>query len=92
MQRAQRLFAGNGRANSVKTIAGTAPLRVFLGLANGVQLEVNDRAVAIGPQFVAGDGAHFEAGADGVLRRDAHTLAGARRQSAASRLNGDLIG
>ena len=30
------------------------------------------RAVAIGPQFFAGDVARFEAGADGVLRRDSH--------------------
>jgi len=67
----RRLFAGNGRANSVRTIAGDAPIRVYLGFASGVQLQVNHRAVAIGPQFVAGDVARFEAGADGVLRRDA---------------------
>jgi len=66
----RRVFAGSGRANSVQTIAGTAPLTVYLGFASGVQLEVNDRVVAIGPQFVSGDVAHFEAGADGVLRRD----------------------
>jgi cytoskeleton protein RodZ len=66
----KRTFAGNGLANSVKTIAGTAPLRVYLGMGSGVQLEINDRAVAIGPQFFAGDVARFEAGADGVLRRD----------------------
>jgi cytoskeleton protein RodZ len=66
----KRTFAGNGLANSVKTIAGPAPLRVYLGFGNGVQLEINDRAVAIGPQFFAGDVARFEAGADGVLRRD----------------------
>ena len=65
----RRVFAGNGRANSVKTIAGMAPLRVYLGFASGVQLEVNDHAVAIGPQFFTGDVARFEAGADGVLRR-----------------------
>ena len=68
----RRAFAGNGRANSVKTIAGIAPMRVYLGFASGVQLEINDRAVAIGPQFLAGDVARFEAGADGVLRRDSH--------------------
>ncbi len=45
---------------------------MYLGFASGVQLEINDRAVAIGPQFVAGDVARFEAGADGVLRRDSH--------------------
>jgi cytoskeleton protein RodZ len=66
----RRVFAGNGRANSVKTIAGIAPMRVYLGFASGVQLEINNRAVAIGPQFMAGDVARFEAGADGVLRRD----------------------
>jgi cytoskeleton protein RodZ len=71
----RRLFAGRGHANSVKTIAGAAPMRVYLGFASGVQLEVNNRVVAIGPQFVAGDVAHFEAGADGVLRRDAHAAA-----------------
>jgi cytoskeleton protein RodZ len=71
----RRVFAGNGRANSVKIIAGIAPLRVYLGFASGVQLEINNRAVAIGPQFMAGDVARFEAGADGVLRRDSRSLA-----------------
>jgi cytoskeleton protein RodZ len=70
----KRAFAGNGRANSVKTVAGTAPMRVYLGFASGVQLEINNRAVAIGPQFVAGDVARFEAGADGILRRDSHSV------------------
>jgi cytoskeleton protein RodZ len=70
----RRVFAGNGRANSVKTIAGTAPMRVYLGFASGVQLEINNRAIAIGPQFMAGDVARFEAGADGVLRRDSRNM------------------
>jgi cytoskeleton protein RodZ len=68
----KRIYAGNGRANSVKTIAGDGPLRVYLGFASGVQLEINDRAVAIEPQFVSRDVARFLAGADGVLRRDPH--------------------
>ena len=68
------VFTGNGRANSVKTLSGMAPFRVYLGSASGVQLQVNDRAVAIGPQFVSGDVARFEAGADGVLRRDPHPM------------------
>jgi cytoskeleton protein RodZ len=67
------IFTGNGRANSVKAINGIAPFRVYLGFASGVQLQLNDRAVAIGPQFLTGDVARFEAGADGVLRRDART-------------------
>jgi cytoskeleton protein RodZ len=73
----QRVFAGTGRANSVKTIAGSAPLRVYLKSASGVQLEINNHAVAIGSQFVVGDVARFEAGADGVLRRDTHAASAA---------------
>jgi cytoskeleton protein RodZ len=71
----RRVFAGNGRANSVKTVAGIAPMRVYLGFASGVQLEINNRAIAIGPQFMAGDVARFEAGADGILRRDTRSAA-----------------
>ncbi|HME40197.1 MAG TPA: RodZ domain-containing protein [Steroidobacteraceae bacterium] len=71
----RRVFAGNGRANSVKSIDGLGPMRVYLGFASGVQLEINNRAVAIGPQFVSGDVARFEAGADGVLRRDSRGAA-----------------
>ncbi|HEX3846183.1 MAG TPA: RodZ domain-containing protein [Steroidobacteraceae bacterium] len=66
----RRVFAGNGRANSVRTLSGAAPMHVYLRYASGVQLEINDRAVAIGRQFMAGDVARFEAGADGVLRRE----------------------
>jgi len=64
------VFGGTGYANSVKNIAGSGPMHVYLGFASGVQLEVNERAVAIGPQFVGGDVARFAAGADGVLRHD----------------------
>jgi cytoskeleton protein RodZ len=71
----RRVFAGNGRANTMRTVAGSAPMRVYLGMAGGVQLEINNRTVAIGPQFVFGDVARFEAGADGVLRRDSRVAA-----------------
>jgi cytoskeleton protein RodZ len=64
----KRVFSGQGRANSVKNISGAAPLRVYLGFASGVQLEINERAVAIGPSFLTGDVARFQAGADGILR------------------------
>ncbi len=63
------VYRGKGAANSVKSLAGAAPLSVYLGYVSGVQLEINNHAVAIGPQFVRGDVARFEAGADGVLRR-----------------------
>jgi hypothetical protein len=66
----RQVFVGKGLANSVQSLSGMAPLKVYLGSADGVQLEINSRAVAIGPQFVSGNAARFEAGADGVLRRD----------------------
>jgi cytoskeleton protein RodZ len=66
----RRLYSGRGRANTVKTVGGSAPLRVYLGFASGVSLQINEHAVAIGQQFVNGDIARFQAGADGVLRRD----------------------
>jgi cytoskeleton protein RodZ len=64
----KRIYSGYGHANSVKTIAGDGPLRVYLGYASGVQVEINDHAVAIGTQFLRGDVARFQAGADGILR------------------------
>jgi cytoskeleton protein RodZ len=79
----KRVFEGNGRANSVKTVTGMAPFRVYLRSASGVQLQLNDRAVAIGRQFISGDEARFEAGADGVLRREPATAPGDGPQTAA---------
>jgi cytoskeleton protein RodZ len=64
----KRVYSGYGRANSVKSLAGDGPLKVYLGYASGVQLEINERAVAIAASFVHGDVARFQAGADGVLR------------------------
>jgi cytoskeleton protein RodZ len=64
----KRIYSGYGHANSVKTIAGEGPLRIYLGYASGVQVEINDHAVAIGTQFLHGDVARFQAGADGILR------------------------
>ncbi|HEY3850059.1 MAG TPA: RodZ domain-containing protein [Steroidobacteraceae bacterium] len=79
----KRVFQGNGRANSVKTVAGMAPFRVYLRSAGGVQLQLNDRAVAIGRQFISGDEARFEAGADGVLRREPAAAPGNGPETAA---------
>ncbi len=65
----RRIFAGKGQANSMKLISGKGPMQVYLEHAGGVQLEINEHSVAIGPQFVTGDVARFRAGADGILRR-----------------------
>ncbi|GAC1299877.1 MAG: hypothetical protein NVSMB15_08420 [Steroidobacteraceae bacterium] len=84
----RRVFAGNVRAKSVRTIAGIAPMRVYLRSASAVQLQINNRAVAIAPQFLAGDAAHFEAGADGVLRRDSRSAATPGAPARSARPNG----
>ena len=68
----QRLYAGNGHVNNVRSMSGEAPFRVYLKSAASIRMEINNHVVTIGPQFVVGDAAHFEAGADGVLRRDPH--------------------
>lgn len=80
-----KTYVGNGSANTVKSISGQAPMHVYLRSGSGVQLEINGRAVAIGPQFFAGDVARFEAGADGVLRREAHRDAVRGESSASTR-------
>jgi cytoskeleton protein RodZ len=80
-----KTYVGNGSANTVKSISGQAPMHVYLRSSSGVQLEINGRAVAIGPQFFAGDVARFEAGADGVLRREAHRDAARGETSAGTR-------
>jgi cytoskeleton protein RodZ len=66
----QRVFAGNGRANNVRSLSGMGPLRVYIKTASNVHLDINNHTVAIGPQFILDNAAHFLAGADGVLRRD----------------------
>lgn len=68
----QRLFAGTGHVNNVRSLSGEAPFRIYLKSASSIRLEINNHVVAIGPQYLAGDAARFEAGADGVLRRDSH--------------------
>jgi cytoskeleton protein RodZ len=71
----QRVFAGTGHVNNVRTIAGVAPLRVYIKSASSVHLYINNRPVVIEPQFVIDNVARFEAGADGVLRREPHPAA-----------------
>jgi hypothetical protein len=66
----QRLFAGTGHVNNMRSMSGEAPFRIYLKSASSVRVEINNHVVAVGPQYVIADVAHFEAGADGVLRRD----------------------
>lgn len=73
----QRLFAGNGRVNNARSMSGSGPLRVYIKSASSVHLDINNHSVAIGPQFIVDNVAHFAVGADGVLRRDSRLPRGA---------------
>jgi cytoskeleton protein RodZ len=66
----QRLYAGLGHVHNVRTLAGEGPLRVYIQSASSVHVDLNNKSVVIGPQFIVNDAAHFQAGADGVVRRD----------------------
>ncbi len=63
----RRLFVGHGMANTVKTLTGPAPLRVYLGFARGVEVGVNDQPVRISREFMKGEVARFMTGPDGAL-------------------------
>jgi cytoskeleton protein RodZ len=71
----QRLFAGQGHLHNVRSLSGEAPFRVYVKAADSIRLEINNHVVAIEPKFVVANVARFEAGADGVLRRDQHAVA-----------------
>jgi cytoskeleton protein RodZ len=70
----QRLFAGQGHLHNVRSLSGEAPFRVYVKAADSIRLEINNHVVAIEPKFVVANVARFEAGADGVLRRDQHAV------------------
>lgn len=64
----QRIFFDLGPANSVRSFSTTAPVRVFLGNAEGVQLELNGQLVALPEQVVRGNVARFTVDAQGRVR------------------------
>jgi cytoskeleton protein RodZ len=55
----ERLFYDIGSADSVRTVTGTPPLRVVLGNASGVALEVNGRERRVPATLVTDEGAQF---------------------------------
>jgi cytoskeleton protein RodZ len=55
----ERLFYDIGSADSVRSVTGTPPLRVVLGNAPGVALEVNGRAAKVPGSAVQDEGAQF---------------------------------
>ena len=62
----RRLFVGHGYVNTLRSLAGRAPLTVRIGYIGGVRVEINDREVSIDRSLRSGDIARFLAGADGL--------------------------
>lgn len=55
----RRVFFDLGAANSARSFTMPPPLRVFLGYADGVQLEINGEPVALPANVRRGNVAHF---------------------------------
>jgi cytoskeleton protein RodZ len=64
----QRVFFDMGATGTSRTVAAEAPLRVFLGFADGVQLELDGRPVALPAQVRRGNLAEFTIDAHGNVR------------------------
>jgi len=67
--RGERLFFDVASAGTVQTVSGPAPLRVVLGFAAGVAVEVDGRAREIPAAAMAGEGARFVVNRSGSLSR-----------------------
>lgn len=65
----QRVFFDLGSANSVRSLTAAAPLKVFLGFADGVQLELNGEPVVVPAQMRHGNVARFTVDERGQVRR-----------------------
>jgi cytoskeleton protein RodZ len=63
----KRLFNDLGAADTVRTLSGTAPLKVVLSHAPGVAVEVDGQAVAIPERALRNDGAQFVINSSGRL-------------------------
>jgi hypothetical protein len=76
----RRVFFDMGAANSARSFTVVPPVRVFLGYADGVQLEMNGALVNVPAEVRRGDVAHFtlEPGgrprpAGSLARREVHS-------------------
>jgi len=65
----KRLMFDMGTPGRVRTVAGTPPLRVSLGLVSAVNAQVNDRPIAV-PRRAGWTSAKFVIEADGSVRLD----------------------
>ena len=63
----RRLLYEIGQAGQTRTVSGAAPLRVIVGMASAVTMDVNDRSVPV-PRRAGNNAARFTVGADGAVR------------------------
>ena len=63
----KRLMFGLGESGKVSTVSGTPPLRVTLGKASAVTVQVNDHAVVV-PRRAGKDAAKFVVAASGTVQ------------------------
>ncbi len=63
----RRLMYGIGQPGQTRIVTGTPPLRVTLGVASAVTLNVNDKPVVV-PRHANRDATRFSVAADGSLR------------------------
>jgi cytoskeleton protein RodZ len=63
----KRLMFDIGQPGQVRTISGTAPLKVTIGIASAVRVRVNDTPITL-PRQAGKDGARFGIAADGSVR------------------------
>jgi cytoskeleton protein RodZ len=63
----KRLMFDNGLAGRTRTLTGAAPLRVMVGMASGVKLDVNDKPTVI-PRRAGRESARFTIGVDGTVK------------------------
>ena len=67
--RGERLFYDVASAGSVQSVSGRGPLRVVLGNAAGVTVEVDGQAREIPAGAIDGEGARFVVNRSGSLAR-----------------------
>jgi len=65
----KRLMFDMGTPGRVRSVAGTPPLRVSLGLVSAVNAQVNDRPIVV-PRRAGWDSTKFVIEADGSVRPD----------------------
>ncbi len=81
----ERLFYDVGSADTSRSLTGEPPLRVVLGNAPGVSLEVNGRAAPVPPSAVRNDAAQFVITRSGRIGRAKPQSTGAQPGGARSR-------